>query len=340
MKLNFFQIFSILCTCTSFGQFEKDSLKINFYSEMYFVNDFNNKSSTFPGFYYNHNKTNEVNLNLALVEFKYNTHNFRANFDIMAGTYANENLSNEDQWAQFINEANVGVKLSKTKELWLDVGILPSHIGFESNKGADCFTLSRSIIAENSPYFETGINLNYTSKNKKLYTALLVLNGWQNIATDSVNKFPAIGTQINYAFTPKVTINYSNFFGNNPTITTKELFTFHNFYTNIEIGKDLKFNGGFDFGTTKASLFYGYSLQFQKKWTGKFYNALRVEKYKDLDGIFIVSSPNIFNISGYSLNVDYHQSDNIIYRIETKYLDNQKNNKNTIFLFVSLVFKI
>lgn len=58
---------------------------------------------------------------------------------------------------------------------------MPSHIGFESAIGKDCWNLTRSILADNSPYYETGIKLGYTSKNEKLYLAGMYLNGWQRI---------------------------------------------------------------------------------------------------------------------------------------------------------------
>jgi hypothetical protein len=40
---------------------------------------------------------------------------------------------------------------------------MPSHIGFESVISADCWTLTRSLLAENSPYYETGMRLEATS---------------------------------------------------------------------------------------------------------------------------------------------------------------------------------
>ncbi len=46
---------------------------------------------------------------------------------------------------------------------------MPSHIGFESAVGSDCWNLTRSILAENSPYFESGIKLNYTNKKQDVY---------------------------------------------------------------------------------------------------------------------------------------------------------------------------
>ena len=164
---------------------QKDSLnpwKNTAYGELYYSFDFaepqNNEK---PNFIYNHKRHNEVNLNLAFIKASYNTSNIRVNAALMTGNYAQYNLSSEPTWAQFIYEANLGVKLSKTKNIWFDAGIMPSHIGFESAISADCWTLTRSILAENSPYYETGIKLNYGSKNEKFNFNFLVLNGWQKI---------------------------------------------------------------------------------------------------------------------------------------------------------------
>ena len=83
----------------------------------------------------------------------------RANLALMAGTYAQDNLSAEQDALKLINEANVGFKISKTKNIWIDAGIMPSHIGWESAIGKDNMNLTRSLAAENSPYFETGAKI-------------------------------------------------------------------------------------------------------------------------------------------------------------------------------------
>jgi hypothetical protein len=83
----------------------------------------------------------------------------------MIGNYAQYNLLTEPTWAQFIYEANVGFKISRKQNVWLDAGIMPSHIGFESAVSADCWTLTRSILAENSPYYETGVKISYTNQS-------------------------------------------------------------------------------------------------------------------------------------------------------------------------------
>jgi hypothetical protein len=59
----------------------------------------------------------------------------RANLALMAGTYAQDNLAAEQDALKYVNEANIGIKISKTKNLWIDAGIMPSHIGWESAIG-------------------------------------------------------------------------------------------------------------------------------------------------------------------------------------------------------------
>lgn len=98
-------------------------------------------------FLYNHNRHNEFTINLALLTVSYKDSTKRANIGLMAGTYPQYNLAAEPELLRHIYEANVGVKLSKKRDVWLDVGILPSHIGFESAISKDCWTLTRSILA-------------------------------------------------------------------------------------------------------------------------------------------------------------------------------------------------
>ncbi|MGZ8510898.1 MAG: outer membrane beta-barrel protein, partial [Chitinophagaceae bacterium] len=96
-------------------------------------------------FLYNHNRHNEVNINLALMSLSYKDSTTRANFSLMAGTYPQYNLAAEPELFRHIYEANAGVRLARTKEIWIDAGILPSHIGFETAISKDCSTLTRSL---------------------------------------------------------------------------------------------------------------------------------------------------------------------------------------------------
>jgi hypothetical protein len=225
-------LYIILITLKVYSQ--NDSLKklnFNAYGELYYSYDFSNpQNHEKSNFLYNHKRHNEINVNLILLKATYLDKNYRASLALMAGNYAQYNLSSEPTWAQFINEANVGVKLSQKQNIWLDVGIMPSHIGFESVISADCWTLTRSLLAENSPYYEAGIKLSYTSKNEKLYLSALYLNGWQKIRKPNDSQKPSFGTQINYKLSKKIMFNYSTFLG---TDKPDRINAFRNFITSI-----------------------------------------------------------------------------------------------------------
>ena len=48
----------------------------------------------------------------------------------------------------------------------IEAGVLPSYIGFETATAATNLTVSRSLLAENSPYYMTGIKLNHQFDEK------------------------------------------------------------------------------------------------------------------------------------------------------------------------------
>ena len=130
----------VIMNLTSFGQDSSTTeqpipqpLTISGYVEGYYSYDFNRpENNTRPGFLYSHNKHNEFSVNLAFVKGSYSAERIRANLAIGAGTYMNANYSAEPGVLKNIYEGNVGYKLSAKHNLWLDIGVLPSHIGFES----------------------------------------------------------------------------------------------------------------------------------------------------------------------------------------------------------------
>jgi hypothetical protein len=72
---------------------------------------------------YSHNRNNEVNLNLGFVKANYETEKLRANVALGVGTYMNSNYAAEPGVLKNIYEANVGVKISKTKIFGLMPGL-------------------------------------------------------------------------------------------------------------------------------------------------------------------------------------------------------------------------
>ena len=98
---------------------EKSPFTFSGYLETYYSYDFGNPDNHLrPGFFYSHNKHNELNINLGFVKANYVKDKVRANFALMAGTYAEYNLAAEQDLMKNVFEANVGVKISKNSNLW------------------------------------------------------------------------------------------------------------------------------------------------------------------------------------------------------------------------------
>ena len=340
MKFRFL-LFILLISSQAYSQ-KGSSKKFNFsaYGELYYSYDFSNpQNHEKPNFLYNHKRHNELNANLILLKATYLDKNYRANLGLMAGNYAQYNLNSEPTWAQFIYEANVGVKLSKKQNIWLDAGIMPSHIGFESAISADCWTLTRSLLAENSPYYETGIKLGYTSKNEKLNISALYLNGWQKISKPNNIQKPSFGTQINYKLSKKSLLNYSTFFGTDKPDSINAFRQFHNFYLQYEPTNKFGIIAGFDIGIDKFNhtcygTWYSPVLIIKQSINEKTKIAFRGEYYSDPKQIIIsTGTTNGFQTFGFSSNIDYELNDKIKFRIEgkmfhskDKIFENQSNN--------------
>jgi hypothetical protein len=326
MKKIFLAILSIIAL-KSFAQTDstKNPLSISGYIETYYSYDFSNPSDhNRPGFVYSHNKHNEVNLNLGFLKAAYATDKVRANLALMTGTYANSNLAAEPGVLKNIFEANAGVKISKKKNLWVDAGIFASHIGFESAIGKDCWNLTRSILADNSPYYESGIKVSYTSDNQKWFLSGLILNGWQRIQRVPGNNTPSFGHQLTYKPNSKVTLNSSSFLGSDTPDSTRQMRYFHNFYGQFQLTEKFGMILGFDIGAqqkTKNSNDYNtwYSPVLIVKYapTEKISIAARGEYYSDANGVIISTGTlNGFQTYGYSLNLDYQILNNVVWRIE------------------------
>jgi len=331
----------------------KNPLKISGYLETYYTYDFGNPFNNIrPTFVYSFNRHNEVNINLGFIKAAYETDNVRSNLAFMTGTYANSNLVNEAGVLKNIFEANVGVKISKTLNLWVDAGVFASHIGFESAIGKDCWNLTRSILADNSPYYESGAKISYTSKNEKWFLSGLILNGWQRINRIDGNSMPAFGHQITYKPTPKITLNSSSFVGNTLPDSLKQMRYFHNLYGQFMLNNKLSILVGFDIGLQqkiKESNNYNswFSPVIIAKYTPNIKTSIaaRSEYYSDEKGVIIpTNTPNGFQTFGYSLNLDKNIASNIIWRIEGRsflsndfiFTNNKKASEVNYFLTTAL----
>lgn len=307
------------------AQTDSSGLKISGYIETYYAYDLGKPDNhTRPGFFYSFNRHNELNLNLVMLKAAYEKDNVRANLAMMAGTYANANLAAEPGVLKNIFEANAGIKISKNKNLWVDAGIFASHIGFESAIGKDCWNLTRSLAAENSPYFESGAKLSYTSDDGKWFVSGLILNGWQRIQRVDGNNTPAIGHQLTFKPSASITLNSSSFVGSDSPDSARLMRYFHNFYGIFQLNDHFGATVGFDIGAQQAArksneynVWYTPIVMLRYSPTPKFSIAARGEYYADSNQVIIgTGTTNGFQTLGFSLNFDFTLRDNLVWRIE------------------------
>lgn len=359
-KISFILLAFFLCQL-SYAQMDNDSsvtqkITISGFADVFYAYDLNEPDGEYrQAFLYNHNRHNEFSLNLGLIKLAVRDSIYRANLAIQAGTYANDNYINESETFKNVFEANVGIALNKKKNIWLDAGIFPSHLGFESAISIENMTLSRSLLAENSPYFLSGAQLSLKTKNNWKFT-LLVANGWQRIKRVEGNSLPSFGSQVAYSPSTDLTINWSTFVGTEFPDSSRRMMYFNDLYVQFKSSEKLSFIVAFDIGlqekpmsSSEYDIWFGPTLIAEYMLNEKWKTALRLEYYDDENGVIIPTSTiNGFKTSGISLNLDHSPSKDIMCRIEGRYFNSEdeifelgsiRSNSNFTILG-SIAFKI
>lgn len=270
---------------------------------------------------------NEFNLNLAMIDVKHQGETFRGRFAFQTGTYVQSNYAVEPTLLKNVLEASVGTRLGEN--VWIDIGIFPSHIGLEGIVSKDNWTYSRSMLADFSPYFETGISVT-AAVSERVSLRGLVLNGWQNI--QETNNDKAVGTQLQYKPAGSVLLNWSTFIGNEqPDSAASRLRFFNDLYAVLTLSEQWSLDVAFDIGFQKqtagnssydswnaASLMVRHTINKQWAITG------RVEYFFDGKGVLIpTGTPDNFQTVGGSLNVDYSPVALLLWRVEARLLDSK-----------------
>jgi hypothetical protein len=190
-------------------------------------------------------------------------------------------------------------------------------------------------MAENSPYYESGVRLTYEVAPQLTLTGL-VLNGWQNIR--ETNQAKALGTQIQWKPTAKLLINSSTFYGNEqPTDSVRRRRYFHDFYVSYAPTDKLSLAVVFDVGKQEserrggqADTWHTGAAIVRYRLTDKWAAAARAEYYYAQRGVLINNlSPHPgdadVNLRGASLNLDYAPATNVLVRVEGRMLTARRN---------------
>jgi hypothetical protein len=356
MNKNFLRALLLIISTSVFSQVEiaeENKVKVDFsgYLEAFYGYDFNKPTTlTRLGWLYNYNRHNEFNITIGMLRSKISYENVYANIAIQAGTYVDDNYTAES--LKLFHEAFIGVYLDKDKKHVVEAGIMPSYIGFESASTFSNLTLTRSIMAESSPFYFTGIKYNYLP-NDKWSLALITTNGWQRIEKPNKDALPTFGTQLVYSPNDKTTINWSTFIGDEPVdIEVLRTRYFNDIYIDYAWNDKWKTIAGFDMGyqrNLEGDDFQEWktiTLITQYAVSDKWNIAARAEYFDDQENVIVgVGAP--FEVFGASFNIDFIPNSKLKLRTEAKWFDSKEPvfNKETgttnsnFFVATSLAFE-
>lgn len=327
---------------------------LQFYGEGYFgMSTYQNRRFQ-EDFYYNHHQLRSPKINYAQVLFekKYNTWQYQ--LGIHDGVYVRRNYADQPTISQLLSHANIQYSAQKLPGLKIMAGIFPSHIGFESVRSDANLTASRSMLAENSPYYESGIQSQYQPINNKWKVGIYLLTGWQQAQIVTPAENWSVGWSSQYNPLSNWSIYYNGFKGFTHTASNQSR-SYHNFYTQYQNNKwNIIF--GFDYGTAEenSSKKEWYSpvgiVQMQCAKSCKM--ALRYEymQFPSSNFLLIDGNTNWDRRTATSLNFDYTSKRNWLWRIEYKqawglgYENGNKDmnwsNNNLLLLSLSKSFQL
>ncbi len=291
----------------------------------YYAYDFGRPASHDRAFTTQAARHDEFSVNLAHVEARYASPKVRGRLALQAGTSVQFNYAGEPDDLPgtqpndlpLIQEATLGVSLAPT--LWIDGGIMLSHIGSESWISIDNPTYTRSLAAEFSPYYETGVRATWQAR-PNLTAQLNVVNGWQLIAENNEDK--AVGVRIDWTPAAPLTLSYSNFVGREPAASTgaQDVRVFHDFIARWVLNERALLIGTFDVGTQDEGDWIAASLVGRYWLTPAVGINGRIERFDDGDGVVsatgIADAPGLVT-NGASIGIDVQRGP-AVWRTEVK----------------------
>ena len=298
-------------------------VRLNGFVDTYYAYDFSMPADGERRFTTQSVRHDEANINLAWLGATVERRRVRARFALQAGTSVQSNYSAEPRTgatsgpdlARIIQEAVVGVKVSD--KLWIDGGIYYSYIGLESWASSDNLAYTRSLVADYSPYYLSGVKLSW-SVTPKLSAQLHLTNGWQNISEN--NRSKAIGSRIDYTVSPRTTLSYANFFGNErPNGRRSAVRVFNQVMARGSLSNGFQWQGQADVGQQQGRSWYGVAAIAGQPISARVALIARLERYSDPDQVILATeAPQGFTGTAASLGLDLTVDTGVRWRSELK----------------------
>jgi len=300
------------------------------HGEAYLQHSFRKNAERLPDYMVSHVELNSPTVNLLLGKIAFDAKSWKGEFSMMSGTYSRDNLAHEIGILKNINSMWLSYAPSETIDIL--AGIYSSHIGVESPIGKECLVPTRSIVADNSPYYESGIRIRHQANNA-IY-AIHLLNGWQRSSIDSMGILPAIGYEYS-AYTEQLNYRFSGFIGKISHDTSDGIRYYQHLGATYQIDSNFIVSASLDIGMQQkkglqawifAPLIMGqWSLNESLKAHG------RLEYYYDPEGMIISSMSGLSGL-GFSMGIDWSYSNAMLFRAEWRQIHAMHDNQDVNIL--------
>jgi hypothetical protein len=273
----------------------------------------------------------EFNINLAYLDATLSGPRVRGRFAAQFGTSVQANYAAEPRVgnnsgpdvSRFIQEAYVGYQLHPT--VWVDAGVFFAPFGAENWISRDNPVYTRSLIADNSPYYESGVRLTWQAR-PSLQLQGHVINGWQNIS--ETNQSKAVAFRADWTPHARVTLTYDTFLGNEqPDSLSGRLRQFHEGIVKVALDPRTSLAATFDYGRqprsvgTGADAWRGYAVLLRRELSSRVGLGARVEGYSDPAQVIVnTGGPAGLRVTGGSANVDVRLHARAVWRTEWRQL--------------------
>ena len=298
------------------------------YVDTYFAWDFGQPDAFDRPFTTQPARHDEFNVNLAFVEAKLTTEKVRGRVALQAGTSVQANYLGEPRVgvvsgpdvSRIIQEAWAGVRVARG--LWIDGGIYFSPIGWESWISWDNPTYTRSLLADYTPYFVTGVRAVWTV-SPKVTAQAQVVNGWQIVSENNPDK--SVIARIDWQATKALTLAYATYAGNEQLDSLPSRTRFYNqVLAKVVAGHGWEFWGTFDVGVqtvpdASSQAWYGAVVIARKALSTSLAVVGRLEGHSDRDQVLIITgTPDGFRTIGGSIGVDVQPAEYLKWRTELR----------------------
>ncbi len=342
----------IVASFVSNSKTQAQEVKWDAFIDTYYAYDLNRPIDRDRAFTTQPARHNEFNINLALLGVTYEHDKIKGRVSLQSGTYVQSNYSSEPtegtysgpEVSRHIQDAFIEYQVGGSSHVI--AGVFPSHIGYESVLSIENISYTRSLAADYSPYYQSGVGL-VQNLNASWSLEAYVLNGWQNISEDDDNK--ALGLALRYQ-SEHFDFNYSNFIGHYQGVKRH----FHDLNFTWRSKEWLTIGALLDWGVQdllgEGKFFSTFNTQAKIRLDDLQSLSLRVERYEDVHGLNIpTGNGRDFSLMGYSIGYNHWLNSQAQFRAEWRYLHNQGGvifpsqdsvvSENQLFL-VSLALKI